>query len=275
MRIDKAKVRYPSQKQGKTNQEKVNTRPSVFTESYRGEYYNLDVGKLIPYHKQARKYFDEESLHQMAETIKEHGVRQPLTVIPVSEEEGKYEIVSGERRYRAAIIAGLKTVPCIIIHDKKAATEIALIENVQRKDLHPLELAQAYQQLLDEGVCSSQSEIAKKLGLPRSTVSETMKLLTLPEDVRLYILEHKIEGRELFRYVLESNNRDEMLETLAQHQHKTPESLSPTLNKRSKRKVLLKVVLKDGAVTIDTNALSMLSEYEKKGLLEQVMYLLN
>ena len=271
MRIDKAKIRYPAT--GNEESKKNNTRPSVFTESYRGEYYNLAINKLIPFHKQARKYFDEESLQQMAETIKMHGIRQPLTVIPTSDDTGKYEIVSGERRFRAAIIAGLQVVPCIIIHDKKAATEIALIENVQRKDLHPLELAQAYQQLLEEEVCSSQSDIAKKLGLSRSAVSETMKLLTLPEDVKSHVLSKNLINRDLFRDILEVKDAGKMLDVLHGYENNTT-----TVNqaaRKHKRKILLKVVLSDGEVAIDTNALSSLTEEKKSHLRQQILDLLN
>ena len=83
MRVDKAKIRHPSSFIEK--EENNNTRPSVFTEKFRGEYYNIDVTKLIPFHNQARRHFDEESLNQLADTIKEHGIRQPLTVISTEE----------------------------------------------------------------------------------------------------------------------------------------------------------------------------------------------
>ena len=266
MRIENAKIRHPSANEVKIEE---SSRPSIFTDKYRGEYYNIDVSKLVPFHKQARKNFDEEALQQMAETIKTHGVRQPLTIIPTGEDAGKYEIVSGERRLKAAIMAGLKTVPCIIIHDKKAAVEIALIENVQRKDLHPLELAQAYQQLLDEGICANQNDIAKKLGLSRSSVSETMKLLTLPENVRDHILKENITNRDLFREVLEEADSSQMLGLL-----EGVNSPAKVASKRMQRKVLLKVVLSNGQICIDTNALSKLSEEDKKVLKQELLSIL-
>ncbi|XP_065650397.1 probable chromosome-partitioning protein ParB [Hydra vulgaris] len=160
MRIENAKIRTPSNIEVKSEEK---SRPSIFTDKYSGEYYNINVDKLVPFHKQARQNFYEDALQQMAETIKSHGVRQPLTIIPKEDNDGTYEIVSEERRLKAAIMA-------------------ALIENVQRKDLHPLELAQAYQQILDEEICANPNDIAKKLGLSRSSVSETMKLLILPEN---------------------------------------------------------------------------------------------
>ena len=114
MKIDDAKYKTPlSQRISRHNTSRV----SVYTEDYKGEYYNISVLKLIPFKTQARKIFDEKSLANLALTIKEHGIRQPLTIIP--SESDKYEIVSGERRYRAALIAGLKTVPCIILKDRK------------------------------------------------------------------------------------------------------------------------------------------------------------
>jgi ParB family chromosome partitioning protein len=271
MRVDKAKVRYPV----KNSEENIknNTRPSVFTENYRGEYYNLAVSKLVPYHKQARKYFDEESLQNMAETIKAHGVRQPLTVIQLADESGKYEIVSGERRFRAAILAGLEVVPCIIIQDKKAATEIALIENVQRKDLHPLELAQAYEQLLEEEVCTSQNDIAKKLGLSKSSISETMKLLSLPEDIKSYILTKNIVSRDLYRDIIEAKESGKMLEVINNYERTFP--ISKSTKRKSKRRILLKVILSEGEVLIDTNSLSEMSAEEKVSLKHQLLSILS
>ena len=255
MKIEKAKVRYSSKVEIRDT---GSTRPSVFTEKYRGEYFNIEVDKLFAFKKQARKNFNIEALEQLSETIKAYGVRQPLTVIPIENEPGKYEVVSGERRLRASIMAGLKTVPCIIIYDKKTATEISLIENIQREDLHSLELAQAYQQLLDEKICSSQSEIAEKLGLSKSSVSETMKLLTLPLLVKEYILTNNINSRSLFREISDLSNVDEIMKIL-----KSPLKVDSKINKKSKNTVLLKVILSGNKVLIDTNSLSKLSEQRR------------
>ncbi|XP_065650400.1 nucleoid occlusion protein-like [Hydra vulgaris] len=205
----------------------------------------------------------------MAETIKSHEVRQPLTIISKEDNDGTYEIASEERRLKAAIMAGLKAVPCIIIHDKKAAIEIALIENVQRKDLHPLKLAQAYQQLLDEEICANPNEIAKKLGLSRSSVSETMKLLTSPENLKDLILKENIINRDLFREVLEESDLSQMLGLLENANYPAKEA-----SKRVKRKVSLKVVLSNGQICIDTNALSKLSKEDKKTLKQELLSIL-
>ncbi len=273
MKIDKAKIRHgvSSSNDDTKNHDERKTRPSIFTENYRGEYYNISIKNLISFHKQARKHFDEEALQQMADTIRVHGIRQPLTIISTEDNTGRYEIVSGERRYKAAIMAGLETVPCIIIHDKKAAVEIALIENVQRQDLHPIELAQAYQQLLDEKICDNKNDIAKKLGLSRSSVTETMKLLILPEEVRAHVLRHNIVNRDLFREILDAPDSAQMLDLLEKSRNSN-KILDATTG--PKRKVLLKVVLQNGQIFVDTNTLSTLSSEKKNSLRQELQILL-
>ena len=124
MRIEKAKIRLPNNIK-EENSNESSQRVSTYTESYKGEYYNIEVTKLIPFKNQSRKHFDQKSLEELASTIRVHGIRQPLTILPSSEQEGKYEIISGERRWKAAQIAGLTKVPCIIIHNQEAAEEIA------------------------------------------------------------------------------------------------------------------------------------------------------
>ena len=199
MRIDKAKIKYPNKK---TKQSSEFQRVSAYSESYKGEYYNIDTVKLIPYKKQTRKIFDNKSLQNLAKTIKLHGIRQPLTILPSLDSSGKYEIISGERRWRAAQIVGLKKVPCIILQDRKAAEEIALIENVQRKNLHPLELMDGFQSLLDQGVCRNHQELADKIGVGRTLVVETLSLKKLPEKTKKLILENNIKAREALRVIL-------------------------------------------------------------------------
>lgn len=121
MRLEDTKVRMPQD----TREKGKRMRSSVYTDDYVGEYYHIPAAKLIPFKKQARRVFSKESLESLASTIQAHGIRQPLTVV-VSLEEGKYEIVSGERRYRAALLAGKTSMPCIILPDYKKASEIAL-----------------------------------------------------------------------------------------------------------------------------------------------------
>lgn len=269
MRVDQAKIRYPAESNAELQEQ--NTRPSVFTERLRGEYYNIDVTKLIPFHKQARKYFDEESIVQLGETIKAHGIRQPLTIISTDDMTGMYEVVSGERRLRAAILIGLKTVPCLIIQDHKAAVEIALIENIQRKDLHPLELAKAYQQLIEESICTSQIEIAEKLGLPKSSISETMQLLSLPEIIQNKLLEENIFNRKLFRDILEEKNSSKMLNAIEKYKNTLALQKNNKMTKK-KKTILLKVSIYDNKIDIESNLLDKLENNKrievKKKLLE-------
>jgi len=135
-------------------------------EKFVGEYYFLSIEKLIPYQKQARRIFNEEEIQELAQTIKEHGIKSPLLVINSKNHQGSFEVVSGERRLRAAKIVGLTKLPCIIIDDNQAE-EVALIENIQRENLHPIELADALAKLLDEKKHGQQIEMAEKIGSDR------------------------------------------------------------------------------------------------------------
>lgn len=204
MRINQVKTRHPINTEKKTN---TKNRVSTYTESYKGEYYNIDIEKLIPFKNQARKTFDTKSIEELAKTIKAHGIRQPLTILP-SEKEGKYEIVSGERRWRAAQLINLTKLPCIILKDRDAAEEISLIENIQRKNLHPLELMSGFQNLLDKGICKNQQEIADKIGISRSIVVETLQLKELPHSTQTELLVKKVKSRDILRQLLKSPQRD-------------------------------------------------------------------
>jgi ParB family chromosome partitioning protein len=129
---------------------------------------------------QPRKYFDTEPLEALAESIAQHGIIQPIVVRP---KDGMYMIVTGERRWRAARMAGLSEVPVIIIEaDDKKAAELALVENLQRKDLNPVEEAHAYADLIEE-YSYTQEEIAKKVGRSRSSITNSLRLLDLPESI--------------------------------------------------------------------------------------------
>ena len=265
MRVDKAKIRHPSSFIEK--EENNNTRPSVFTEKFRGEYYNIDVTKLIPFHNQARRHFDEESLNQLADTIKEHGIRQPLTVISTEESLGKYEVISGERRLRAAILAGLKVVPCIIISDRKKAEEIAIIENIQRKDLHPLELAKAYSNLLKNKICNSTMEISTKVGVHKSAVVETLALLELNPVVQEKLLISQIKGRQLLRELCKLN-ADEQIHHLLDYMDRDKSVRDSKIDLKRKKSLktrsqIINVVLYGDELIIDKNRIEALSPEHK------------
>lgn len=160
---------------------------SIFAENYIEEVaqssgvQTLKISEIEPKADQPRKYFDEEALNQLAESIKQHGLIQPIVVRESS--GGFYQIVAGERRWRASKLAGLTEVPVIIIEaDAMKAAELAIIENIQREDLNPYEEAQAYKSLMDNyGL--TQEEVASKVGKSRSAVANTMRLLDLPDEV--------------------------------------------------------------------------------------------
>ena len=141
----------------------------------------VKISLVEPNRTQPRKVFDEDALQELAESIKRHGILQPLLVTPVGKH---YEIVAGERRWRAAKLAGLKEVPVIIRkYDRGQITEIALIENIQREDLNPMEEAQAYQQLIDEfGL--KQEELAQRVAKSRAAIANHLRLLKLVPEVQ-------------------------------------------------------------------------------------------
>lgn len=152
---------------------------------------NLKLDCLIPSPYQPRQNFDSEALNELALSIKEHGLLEPLLV--KLKEDGKYEIICGERRYRAAKIAGLSEVPCLVRDVlEKNAYAIALIENIQRKDLNPLEQAAALLQMMKE--CSlTQEELAKTLGKSRSSVTNILRLNQLSDNVKKLLRDGSIE----------------------------------------------------------------------------------
>jgi ParB family chromosome partitioning protein len=142
---------------------------------------SLPLEKIRPNPNQPRKFFDEEALNELSASIKEHGVIQPVIV---EESDGGYIIIAGERRYRAASVAGLKEIPAIIrSYSEEKRVEVALIENVQRADLNPIEEAIAYKSLMNI-TGKSQDEIAAKVGKNRSTVANALRLLRLPSMIQ-------------------------------------------------------------------------------------------
>lgn len=146
------------------------------------EIQTLKISQIEPNRSQPRRSFDEEALGELAESIREHGVLQPILVRP--QIYGGYQIVAGERRYRASRMAGLSEIPAIVRELSDSETmQIALIENLQRRDLSPLEEAKGYKTLMDE-YNFSQDEVARTVGKSRPAVANTLRLLSLPEDVK-------------------------------------------------------------------------------------------
>ena len=139
---------------------------------------------------QPRKTFENQSLEQLSQSIIEHGVLQPIVLMPNG--IGRYTIIAGERRFRAARMAGLTEIPAIVKDvSTQSAKEIALIENLQREDLDPVEIAYGYKSLM-ESFNLTQDEISQKLSIPRSSIANSLRILNLPEDILQLVKEDKV-----------------------------------------------------------------------------------
>ena len=152
----------------------------------------LNIDDVLPNRFQPRIQFDEKAINELAESIKVHGVIQPIVVRRISD---KYEIIAGERRYKASVLAGKKDIPAIVTDlDDKESAEIALIENVQRQNLTPIEEAISYKKILDMGYLT-QITLGEKLGKTQSTIANKLRLLNLNEDVQEALMQGKISER--------------------------------------------------------------------------------
>ena len=157
-----------------------------FESTPEGGVKTLRISQIDPTVGQPRKSFDQEALAGLADSIAAHGVLQPILVREVGAD--RYAIVAGERRWRAAKLAALSEIPAIVVEmDEKTAAEVALIENIQREDLNPIEEAEAYETLANE-YRMTQEEIAARVGKSRSAIANTMRLLDLPPDVRSLVI---------------------------------------------------------------------------------------
>lgn len=153
----------------------------------------IDISRISVNKDQPRKYFNEESLEELAESIKSLGIIQPLTVRQTA--YNVYEVISGERRLRAAKLAGLETVPCIVAGINSFENDLtSLIENIQREDLNFYEEAMAYRKIMDD-YNLSQEELSKRVGKKQSTISNLIRLLALSDDVMEVILENNLTQR--------------------------------------------------------------------------------
>lgn len=170
----------------------------------------LKISEIEPNKSQPRREFDENALAELADSIAQHGVLQPLLVRPIA--DGGYQIVAGERRWRASRMAGLTEVPVVIRELTDSETmELALIENLQREDLSPVEEAMGYKQLMDE-YGFSQEQVSKTVGKSRPSVANALRLLNLPEEILYLVNTGKISsghGRTLLAF----KNPDDMLKS--------------------------------------------------------------
>lgn len=214
---------------------------SILTENSYTSIQFIPIERLIAFKNQRRSFFDEEKLKTLADTIKEHGIRQPLTVIQSEEDVTKFEIVSGERRFMAAKMIGLDKVPCIVIHNRNAAEEIAIIENVQRADLHPIELGRAYSGLLENNIVSSKSDLAAKIGVPRTQVSEYITFSKFPESIANSLVSNGISSRRILRKIARCTDITDMAKVIST-------ALGETIKER--KKVILRFSLSGDNVEV-------------------------
>ena len=173
-------ARSPADKKTKSGKKPASTLTPAIAKTPN----EVPVGEILPGAMQPRNGIDDDTLHELAESIRENGLMQPLVVRP---REGGYELIAGERRWRASQMAGLATVPIVIRDvDDRTALELALVENLQRENLDPIEEAKGYAQLMDQ-FDLTQEEIATKVGKNRATVANTLRLMKLPAEVQAYV----------------------------------------------------------------------------------------
>jgi len=156
-----------------------------------GGLLELPVGSILPNPDQPRRLFDEDELRRLADSIGRHGVLQPVVVR--QREDAGYELIVGERRWRASQLAGRETIPAVVRDQTEPALlEIALVENVQRHDLNPMELAHAFRELIDRG--HTQEDVGRRVGLDRSTISNALRLLELPSELQADVELGRLSG---------------------------------------------------------------------------------
>lgn len=175
-----------------------------------GDFTNLNIENILPNRFQPRIHFDENKLNELAESIRKYGVIQPIVVRQIGD---KYEIIAGERRYKASKIANKSTIPAIVINlNDKESEEIALLENIQRQNLTPIEEAVSYKRILDMGYIT-QAELAGKLGKTQSTIANKVRLLNLDDQVQYALLNGKISERHA-RSLLRVHDKNKQIEIL-------------------------------------------------------------
>ena len=167
--------------------------------------YSISVLDVDPNPNQPRKNFDKEALDELASSIKEHGVLQPILVV---KNDARYMIVAGERRWRASRLAGLKMIPALVSEfTNKNIAEISLIENLQRDDLNPIETARGIKQLMDD-YSMTQETVSQQLGKSRSAVANTLRLLTLPEYIISYVEKDELSAGHARALLALENEKD-------------------------------------------------------------------
>ncbi|MDO5018765.1 MAG: ParB/RepB/Spo0J family partition protein [Lagierella massiliensis] len=230
----------------------------------------IEIDKVYPRHDQPRKEFDEESLNELKESIEEFGIIQPIIV---RKKELGYEIVAGERRYRASLLAKLEKVPVRIIDaTDKEIMEISVIENIQREDLNPYEEATAYEELM-RSYDYTQKELAERLGKSRSHIANTVRLLKLDPEIIEHLKEGNItstQARSLLS-IEDKKERFKMLENLLMKKSSVREVEKKTTNKRPKD--IYKIEIEERLVDFFGTKVNL--KPKKKGGKIEILYMSN
>ena len=259
------KVKYKEPSKGIRSMVEAAERSSRTSLGHDGnveEYYRIKLGNLLPYSEQAREFFDDQEINDLAETIRTHGVLNPLVVVRSSSNAGCYEIISGERRFRAAKKIGMETVPCIIVGDSGRLPEIALIDNLQRAGLHPIEIGLAFSKLCQNNSHKQHQEIAQDIGVSKSKFSQYLRLASFQPDVRKWLLVNKHNSLRALRN-LDTNIT---IEEIQKRRRKIPTTSN-----------VLKVEFRNGELKISTPEISLLNEKfraELKSKLEELCKIL-
>jgi ParB family chromosome partitioning protein len=234
------------------------------------EVYELDITEVIPNRFQPRFKFDEVEINGLAESIKEHGVIQPIIVRKIA--EAKYEIIAGERRYKASVLAGKATIPAMVVDlDDKESAEVALIENVQRQNLTPIEEAVSYQKIIQlSGL--TQVELADKLGKKQSTISNKLRLLNLSDKVQEALLDEKISerhARSLLK-ITSHNAQDEILDKIILERmtvRRTDEYIDGFIKENKNPSVFIPEISLEEASIQSASAVEFINQGDEKDLL--------
>ena len=240
------------------------TRASVGLDQAVGEFFYLNANQLVPFKNQARKAFSHEEIEKLSISIKKYGIRQPLTVKKVG--DSKYEVVSGERRLRAAKLIDLQKIPCIILNEDVNANAIALIENIHRKDLHPIELGIVYTNLLKEAVFENQEKLSNAISVSKSKVSEYIKYSELPEDIKHEAIKNQLDSRDKLRSLLKANAQDDL---------KTMRRIVGIEKKVQKNFSILRILSSEGKIQIQDTGIIKLSKVDRKVLKEHLVKILD
>jgi len=215
----------------------------------------IQIKDIIRNKFQPRKHFDKNSLQELTDSIKSQGVIQPIVVRPNKTSEGKYEIIAGERRWLASQNAGLHEVPVVILNvDDVKSLEFAIIENVQRQDLNPIEEAQGYQKLIND-FSYNQEKLSQFIGKSRSYIANSLRLLSLPEDILLMVQDGRLSAGHA-RSLIGLNNAVEVAKKIVQKKLSVRQSEVLVRQFRDKK---FKLVSKK-----DTNILNLQRELEEK-----------